>query len=236
VEPSASPAAPEDDGLEYISILSHVLMTPLSGIVLWCDMLRGKQEVPELVARGLVAIDRSARAQVAILDNLVELGRLQARSTELHRSRVDLLACVRDVLARNASAAEQHKVTLRFEPPAREHVVDGDPVRLRTALHNVVANAVKASPCGGRIDVVLEKSADGLLILVSDEGSGIAPEALSNLFEIHALNDAEVARRRGALGLGLPITRWILQLHGGNLLVTAREPQGCCCTLRLPGP
>jgi signal transduction histidine kinase len=234
VKPSASPAAPEDESLEYISILSHILMTPLSGIVLWCDMLRGKQELPELVERGLVAIDRSARAQVAILDNLVELGRLQARSTELHRSRVDLLACVRDVLARNASAAVQHKVTLRFEPPAKEHVVEGDPVRLRTALHNVVANAVKASPTGGRIDVVLEGSAGGFSVLVSDEGSGIAPEALPGLFEIRSLNDAEVARRRGALGLGLPIARWILELHGGSLLLSAREPQGCCCTLLLP--
>jgi two-component system CheB/CheR fusion protein len=209
-------------------------MTPLSGIVLWCDMLRGKHEVPELVQRGLVAIDRSARTQVAILDNLVELGRLQARSTELHRSRVELVACVRDVLARNASAAQQHKVAIRFEAPSAEHVVDGDPVRLRTALHNVVANAVKASSPEGRIDVALERGAEGFLIRVSDEGSGIAPEALPELFEIRALNDAEVARRRGALGLGLPIARWILQLHGGNLVVTARAPHGCCCMLRLP--
>src|ERR1700748_1952167 len=89
--------------VEYLSRLSHALMTPLSGIVLWCEMLLRKGDLPELAERGLVAIDRGARPQVAILDNLVELGRLQTGSTELERSTVDLVACVDDVVAHSRS-------------------------------------------------------------------------------------------------------------------------------------
>ena len=198
-------------------------MTPLSGIVLWCEMLARKADLPPVVERGLTAIDRSARAQVAILDNLVELSHLEAGSAELHRSRVNVVSCVSDVLVRNASASKQRQVTLRFERPPDDSFIEGDPIRLRTALHNLVDNALTRSPPGGRVDVALEKTAQGISIHITDEGSDIAADALPKLFTLGELTETGLAGRPGSLGLGLPIAHWIIGVHGGRILVVPRR-------------
>ena len=226
------PKAARPASTEYVSLLSHVLMTPLSGIVLWCDMLLRKRGLPELAERGLVAIDHGARAQVAILDNLVELSRLQAGVTELARSRVDLGKCIDDVIARSASAAKQRQVTLRFARPPDGASVQGDPVRLRTVIHNVLANAIAASSPGGHVDVDVAAGASGLAIHVDDEGSGIPPDVLPGLFTIGELT--ETGRRRGELRLGLPIARWVVELHGGSLSFAPRSPRGTRFAIELP--
>lgn len=215
-------------------MLSHVLLTPLSGIVLWCDMLRAKG-LPEPVERGLLAIDRSARVQVAILDNLVELGLIRERSTELYRCRVELGACMDDVVVRSASAARQREVKLHFEAPRVPRAATGDPARLRVALHNVVENAINACARGGRVDVVLhERSDGGSTIRVTDEGDGIAPALLPRLFTIDARLGHGLARRGGHLGLGLPVARRIVELHGGTLSVENGPARGCVVTIGLP--
>jgi signal transduction histidine kinase len=234
VDRSTSPLVRERTSVEYISLVSHVLMTPLAGIVLWCDMLRAKGELPDFVDRGLTAIDHSARAQVAILDNLVELSRWQERSTELHRTRTSLVPCLRDVIACSSSAAKQRGIVIRFEPPARDSAVEGDPVRIRTALRNILDNAVNASPPKGNVDVTLEASGDRAVIEIADEGGGISPEALTELFELAALTDREISRRRGGLGLGLPIARWIIELHGGTLTGRSRQPRGSVFAISWP--
>jgi signal transduction histidine kinase len=235
VESRPLPEPPEDATVDYVSLLSHVLMTPLAGIVLWCDMLLRKQAgLPELAERGIVAIDRSARAQVAILDNLVELARLQARSTELERSRVDVGKCIEDVLVRAATAAKQRQLNVRFARPAAPCFVQGDPVRLRTALHNVLDNAINASPVGGVVDIDLRDDARGVSIRVTDEGAGIAPEALPGLFTVGAVTGVGLAGRRGGLGLGLPIAQWIAELHGGSISVGPLAPRGTRLAFELP--
>ena len=222
--------------MEYVSLLNHVLMTPLSGIVLWCEMLLRKGDLPERATRGLVAIGRGARAQVAILDNLVELSRLQTGSTELERSLVDLATCVDDVLARNASAAAQKQIALSFDRPAGACAVRGDPVRLRTAIHNLVDNAINASPDGARVEVVIEAVAAGLCVRVCDEGDGLAADALPALVALGEPTGAGLPRRRGGLGLGLPIAWRIAKLHGGAISVAPRAPRGTSISLDLPRP
>jgi signal transduction histidine kinase len=231
--PPPTPSPPKAT-VEYISLLSHVLMTPLAGIVLWCDMLLRKGDLPERATRGLVAIDRGARAQVAILDNLLELSRLQSGSTELERSLVDLATCIDDVLARNASAATQRQVALVFDRPTGACSVRGDPVRLRTAIHNLVDNAINASPPGCRAEVTIEDVASGFSVRVSDEGGGVAADSLPGLVSLGAPTGAGLPRRRGGLGLGLPIARRIAELHGGALSVTPRSPRGSRFALDLP--
>jgi signal transduction histidine kinase len=235
VEPSES-GAPAAGGatFEYVSLLSHTLLTPLSGIVLWCDMLRGKPDLPETVKRGLVAIDRSSRAQVAILENLVELSRMQESAKDLHRSRVELVPSVEDVLVRNASAAKHRKIELRFARPPADLVVEGDPVRLRTALYNVLNNAVNASPEGGAVDVALAATPGGVSITITDEGPGIPSDVLPGVLVARPPTEKEVAKRRGALGLGLPIAYRIVQLHGGVLELAPRASRGFACTISLP--
>jgi signal transduction histidine kinase len=229
------PTAPTSASAEYVSLLSHVLMTPLSGIVLWCERLLAKGELSELGERGLVAIDRSARAQSAMLDNLVELSRIQAGVPDLHRSPVDVDACVRDVVVRVSSAARQHGVTIRYERPPEPLAVAGDPVRLRTALVNVVDNAVKASPAGAAVEIAVGVAQGKITIAVSDEGDGIAADAWPALLAVRELSERDVSRRRGGLGLGLPVTRHIVELNGGALSLTTRAPRGARVTMTLPG-
>jgi signal transduction histidine kinase len=209
-------------------------MTPLAGIVLWCDMLLRKGDLPERATRGLVAIDRGARAQVAILDNLVELSRVQSGSNELERSLVDLTTCVDDVLARNASAATQRLVTLTFDRPTGACGVRGDPIRLRTAIHNLVDNAVNASPEGGRVNVSIEDVEAGFSVRISDEGTGVEEGTLPALVALGEPTGAGLPRRRGGLGLGLPIARRIAELHGGTISVAARAPRGARFAFDLP--
>jgi signal transduction histidine kinase len=230
VEPSRKPqSAVASATAEYVEFVGHVLMTPLSGIVLWCEMLLRKRGLPELAQRGLVAIDHGARAQAAILDNLLELSRLQAGSTELERSPVELATCIDDVIARCASAATQRRVTIRYIRPSSGWSVQGDALRLRTVLHNVVDNAIKASPPGGHVDIDVADAGAGFSIRVDDEGGGIAPEALPDLFTI-----GELGARRGQLGLGLPIARWVVELHGGSISFAPRAPRGTRFAIELP--
>jgi signal transduction histidine kinase len=228
------PDPPTGLSIEYLSRLSHALMTPLSGIVLWCEMLLRKEGLPELAERGLIAIDRGARAQVAILDNLVELGRLQIGSTELERSPVDLVACADEVVAHNSSAAMLREVSLHFERPTDAALCAGDPLRLRTAVHNLVENALDASPAGGHIDVSVRREGPSVSIEITDEGGGIAPDELPDLLTIGALSGTAPLRRRDRLGLGLPVARSIVELHGGSISVAARSPRGTRVTIALP--
>lgn len=220
--------------VEFASILRHAMLTPLSGIVLWCDMIRRNQPLSEALDRALTAIDHSARAQVAILDNVVELSRLQGGATQLARTPVDLIACIDDVILQNISAAKQRQVSLRFAAPAGEFVVPGDPVRLRTALHNLVDNAVNNSRRSGAVEVQLAPIDGGVAIAVLDQGSGIESDALPELFKVAGLSEAGLMSRRGGLGLGLPVARWIVGLHDGKLSTKPNDPQGSIFTITLP--
>ena len=209
-------------------------MTPLSGIVLWCEILRGRHRLPKVLDHAIMAIDRGARTQVAILDNFVELSLAQAGATELARAPVDLAASVRDAVRRNGSGADAREVRLRFVPPDPACVVEGDAFRLRNALSNVVDNAVKASPPGGHVEIVLEHASPTFAIRVTDQGPGIPLEARPTLFTLPEITEAGVSKRRGGLGLGLPIAHRIVELHGGTIVVADVAPTGCAVTITLP--
>lgn len=229
-----APASTITASVEFASILRHAMLTPLSGIVLWCDMIRRNTPMSDSLDRALIAIDHSARAQVAILDNVVEVSRMQSGSTQLARSSVDISACIDDVILQNVSVAKQREVSLRFAAPPGEMTVHGDPVRLRAALHNLVDNAVNNSPRGGTVEVRLDAIENSIAIHVTDQGGGIVPEALPDLFKIASLSEAGLMSRRGGLGLGLAVARWIVTLHGGKLAHKPNTPTGCIFTISLP--
>src|SRR5258708_403190 len=202
-----SPGAPGSSAtasVEFASILRHAMLTPLSGIVLWCDMIRRNPPLSDALDRALTAIDHSARAQVAILDNVVELSRMQGGATQLARSRVDLSNCIEDVVLQNTSVARQRSVSLRFTAPTGEFAVSGDPVRLRTALHNLVDNAVNNSPHGATVETRLDATETAIAVHVADQGSGVPSDALSGLFNVVQLSDAALMSRPGGPGPGPP--------------------------------
>ncbi|HEX3696514.1 MAG TPA: HAMP domain-containing sensor histidine kinase [Polyangia bacterium] len=220
--------------VEFMQIVRHSLLAPVTGIVLWCDMLRRNQKISEELDRALTAIDHSARAQVAILDNVVELMRMQSGVTELCRSEVDMVACIEDVARQSGSLSRQREVDLKVEIGPGAFLLQGDPVRLRAALHNVVDNAVTFSARGGQVIIGLRANPDSLSIRVSDAGRGIPKEALRDLFKLDPISEEGLFHRRGGLGLGLPVARWIVQLHGGSIAVESNQPRGCAITVALP--
>ena len=229
---AAAPTAPAS--VEFASLLRHAMLTPLSGIVLWCDMIRRNTTMSDALDRALTAIDRSARAQVAILDNVVEMSRMQSGATLLARSSVDVVACIDDVILQNTSVAKQRQVALRFAAPSGELAVPGDPVRLRAALHNLVDNAVNNSPRNGTVEIRLDGTEEGVAIHVADQGEGINADAMPDRFRIVGLSEAGLMSRRGGLGLGLPVARWIVALHDGKLSVKPNTPTGSIFTVFLP--
>jgi signal transduction histidine kinase len=220
--------------IEYVSLVAHALMTPLAGVVLWCDMLRARSEVPDGVARGITAIDRSARAQVAILDNLVELSQHEAATNDLHRSRFDVAVIVGDALRRAASMAAQGEVDLRHAPPEGPLEIEGDPSRVRVALFNLVDNALKASPRGERVEIGILASDQDVTITVQDGGAGVAKSELRRLFAWRDLATRRPRDGRRGLGLGLPVARRIVELHGGTIAARNTPPRGLCVTVTLP--
>jgi two-component system CheB/CheR fusion protein len=225
---------PARASLEYISLLSHALMNPLAGIVLWCEMLLAKRRLPKVVQRGLRAVDRSARAQVAILDNFVELARVQAGVTDLERDSIDVVACIHDAIGRTKSASLQHEARVHFAPMPGACTVSGDAGRLCTALYNVLDNAIAASPPKGRIDVVLELSLERVSIRVTDQGAGMLPEVVAAAFTLGELAARPTPGHGVGFGLGLPIARFLVELHGGTIDVRSGAPAGCAVTVTLP--
>jgi signal transduction histidine kinase len=219
---------------EYVSLVTHALMTPLAGVVLWCDMLGARSEIPDSVARGITAIDRSARAQVAILDNLVELSLREAATDDLHRSRFDIAVIVGDAVRRAASMATQGEVELRHARPAGPLEIEGDPARVRVALFNVLDNALKASPRGEHVEIGIEASDDEVTITVQDGGAGVAKAELRRLFAWRELAPRRPRDGRRGLGLGLPVARRIAELHGGTIAARNTPPRGLRVTVTLP--
>ncbi|HEY2899083.1 MAG TPA: HAMP domain-containing sensor histidine kinase, partial [Polyangia bacterium] len=202
--------------------------------VLWCDMLRRNPPLSDALDRALTAIDHSARAQVAILDNVVELMRIQSGVTELCRSEVDMVACVQDVAQQSASLSRQRHVKMKVEVGPGPIILQGDPVRLRAALHNIVDNAVTFSARGEQVDIGLQATPSCLFVRVSDAGRGIPADTARDLFKVGPLTEEGLLHRRGGLGLGLPVARWIVQLHGGSISVERNQPRGCTITVALP--
>jgi signal transduction histidine kinase/ActR/RegA family two-component response regulator len=218
---------------EFLAVLSHELRTPLTAILGWVRMLLQGRVPPARVAEALSAIDRNTRVQTRLIDDLLDISRIVAGKVDLEWRRVDLAAVVSEVLAtarQDAAAA-----ALLTEPVlAPDCWVLGDRERLHQVVANLVANAVKFTPAGGRVDVRLQASAEDVELTVSDTGEGIGLEELSQIFESFHQVDRSSTRRHGGLGLGLAIVRHLIQAHGGDVQAESAGPgRGACFTVRL---
>ncbi|HJU76022.1 MAG TPA: ATP-binding protein [Gemmatimonadaceae bacterium] len=220
---------------EFLATMSHELRTPLHAVVGWTHVLQAGGENEETRARGLAAIERNARAQSQIIEDLLDVSRIVAGKLRLEKARVDLRSVIEGALEtiRFAADAKQIDVTTRFEP--NEVGVLGDAVRLRQVVSNLLGNAVKFTPEGGRIDVTLERRDGKARITVADNGPGIDADFLPHVFERFRQADSSTTRAHGGLGLGLAIVRHLTELHGGR--VRAESPGrglGATFTVELP--
>ena len=217
---------------QFLATLSHELRTPLHAILGWCHMLLGKPGAP--VQRGLEVIERNARAQLKLIEDLLDAARVTAETLTIQHARVDLPGLVTDVVdAIGPSALEKNvavHLTVRDEVPP----LVGDADRLQQVLLNIVANSVKFTDPGGSVDVQVASEAGRARVVVQDSGRGIDKVLLPHVFERFRQGSAAEGAQKG-LGLGLTIARALVELHGGTIAVESPgENQGTTCTIELP--
>jgi len=220
---------------EFLATLSHELRTPLTAIVGWAAMLGNPMLDQTATLRAVEVIRRSARIQMQMIDDLLDASRIITGKLRLSVQPVDLGAIIIAAVEglRPAAEAREIRLQLQFDSPAGQ--VSGDPDRLQQVAWNLVSNAIKFTPRGGRVLVRLERVESQIEMTVGDTGQGISSEFLPHVFDRFRQADATYTRAHGGLGLGLAIVRQLVELHGGTVRVeSAGEGQGATFTVSLP--
>jgi PAS domain S-box-containing protein len=220
---------------EFLAIVSHELRTPLNAILGWVHMLQQGGLGEERSARALETIERNARAQNQLIEDLLDVSRIVSGKLRLDVESVDLPEVIRRTIdsLRPAVTAKSIRVRLTIDPGAGP--VMGDPNRLQQVVWNLVNNAVKFSPKGSSVHVVLRKRDSSVEIIVRDEGQGIDRAFLPHIFERFRQADTRTDRSQRGLGLGLAIVRNLVELHGGTVRAESEGPgSGATFTVALP--
>jgi NO-binding membrane sensor protein with MHYT domain/CheY-like chemotaxis protein/two-component sensor histidine kinase len=220
---------------EFLATLSHELRTPLNAILGWAGMLQRGVKDEETLTRGLETIERNARAQGQLIDDLLDMSRIISGTLRLDVQLIEPDKVVEAALGTVLPAAIAKKIQLRTDKQAGAAQVLGDAGRLQQVMWNLLSNAVKFTPSGGMVQVLLGRDGPDVVIRVIDSGSGIDPDFLPHVFDRFRQQDASITRKHGGLGLGLSIARQLVELHGGTIAVASSGPQtGTTFTLRLP--
>jgi PAS domain S-box-containing protein len=220
---------------EFLATLSHELRTPLSAVLIWSKLLRASGPASSNLDEGLEAIERSAEAQKQLIDDLLDSSRITSGKLRLEMRNVDLVALMREAVDAIAPTADAKGVELETDFGEGVGVVLADPDRLRQIVWNLLTNAVKFTPEGGRIDVGLWRREGGVTIRVADTGRGISRDFLPHMFERFRQSDAAMTRTIGGLGLGLSIVKQLVELHGGTVAAESEGPgKGAVFTVELP--
>jgi PAS domain S-box-containing protein len=221
---------------EFLATLSHELRTPLNAILGWTQLLRARgMPEPAEFTRGMEVIERNCRAQVRLIDDLLDLSRIMSGRFRLDVQQVALLDIVRSALDSIEPTARAKGVRLESVLDPKSVVVSGDPARLQQVFWNLLSNAVKFTPKGGRIQVLLQRVNSHIEFSVSDTGIGIPGNFLPHVFERFSQKDSSTQREYGGLGLGLAISKQLVDLHGGQIQAKSMgEGQGATFVVTLP--
>jgi signal transduction histidine kinase len=234
-EARASAEAASQAKDDFLATLSHELRSPLNAIVGWAQVLRARKGEPEMVERALQTIERNARLQTRLVDDLLDVSRIVAGTLRLDRVRVELVPLLESVIdaTRPDAGAKGIQLTSRLDPWT--DAVDGDQARLDQVFRNLLGNAIKFTPAGGRVEVALSGGAGGVRVTVTDSGQGIGPDFLPHVFDRFRQADTGPTRAHGGLGLGLAIVHHVVTLHGGTVTAeSAGEGLGSRFTVTLP--
>jgi len=221
---------------EFLATLSHELRTPLNAILGWAQLLENEELPPEEAKQGLRVIERNARTQARLVDDLLDMSRIISGKIGLEIKPVRLPEIVDAAIHTVQPAAEAKGVVLRFLPHSPElPTVSGDSNRLQQVVWNLLSNAVKFTPRGGRVEIGLEAFANGVQLAVADTGEGIAPTFLPHVFDRFRQADGTTTRRHGGLGLGLSIVKNLVELHGGSIrALSSGKDRGSTFVVTLP--
>jgi PAS domain S-box-containing protein len=220
---------------EFLAVVSHELRAPLSSILGWAHMLGAKKADAETLARGVQTIERNARLQAKLIDDILDFARINSGKLRLDVAPLDLLPVIRSATEGIAPAAAGKLIALDVSLDPAAGKVMGDSDRLQQVLWNMLNNAVKFTPESGRIGVMLERVDSFAQISVSDTGIGISAEFLPFVFERFRQGEGASSGRIGGVGLGMSIARHIVELHGGTIQVSsAGEGRGSTFVVRIP--
>ncbi len=220
---------------EFLATVSHELRTPLNAILGWSHILRWGKPDEATVARGVEVIERNAQTQAQLIEDILDASRVITGSLRLNRGPVDLATVINAAADSVRLGAETKGIQLAvILDPAARHLI-GDASRLQQVVWNLLANAIKFTACGGRVEVRLQRAGGQAQITVTDTGEGVAAEFLPFIFDRFRQADATITRRHGGLGLGLAIVRNLVELHEGSVQAeSAGEGYGASFIVRLP--
>lgn len=221
---------------DFLAIVSHELRTPLNAITGWSSLLLSdKLKDDEARRKAVETINRNARAQAQIIEDILDISRIISGKLRLDVRLINPADVIETAVesARPAAAAKGIRLQMLLDPHAAP--VSGDPDRLQQVVWNLISNAVKFTPKGGRIQIRLERVDSHVEISISDTGQGISPDFLPHVFERFRQSDSSTSRLYGGLGLGLSIVRQIVEMHGGTVVVASPgEGEGATFTVNLP--
>jgi signal transduction histidine kinase/ActR/RegA family two-component response regulator len=220
---------------EFLATLSHELRTPLSAILGWAQVLRrGGRDGGDL-SRGLETIERNARAQAQLIEDLLDMSRIQSGKVLLDMQVLNPAAFIDAAIDTVRPGADAKNITLEKRYAPDPGLIAGDPARLQQVIWNLLTNAIKFTPRDGHVTVTLARHDGHVAITVADTGIGIRPEFITHVFERFRQADASTTRRHGGLGLGLSIVKHLVEQHGGTVRVeSAGEDQGASFTIEIP--
>lgn len=220
---------------EFLATISHELRTPLSAILGWARMLRLGQLSEEHTAKALDTIERNARAQAQLVDDLLDVSRIMTGKLRMDVRPSDPNTFIDAAVDAVRPAAEAKGVRVQKVIDTGAVSIPGDPVRLQQVVWNLLSNAIKFTPRGGRVQIRSERVNSHLEIVVSDTGQGITPDFLPHVFDRFRQADQKASRQHGGMGLGLAIVRHLVELHGGTVSATSEgEGKGATFTVMLP--
>ena len=219
---------------EFLAMLSHELRTPLNAVLGWTRMLRRGTIPPERTDSILDTIERNAAAQMQIIEELLDLSSMAAGNLRLNIAPVDLRDLIGGAVETVRPAADAKSIELHLSIDNNISDLAGDTARLRQVLWNLLANAVKFTPAGGRIEVSAKDGPTDLEITVRDSGPGIDSDFLPHIFEPFRRGESLTTRTVGGLGLGLAIVRHLVEAHGGTVTADNAEGGGSILLVRLP--
>ncbi len=220
---------------EFLATLSHELRTPLSAILGWAQVLRRGTRGPDDLQRGLQTIERNARAQAQLIEDLLDMSRITSGKVMLDIQNVAPSVFIDAAIETLRPAAEAKNIRLEKDYDPDASMIAGDPARLQQVIWNLLSNAIKFTPRDGLVQVTVKPAGPNVEIAVRDSGAGIAPEFLTHVFERFRQGDSSTTRQHGGLGLGLSIVKHLIEQHGGTVAVASEgEGQGACFTMELP--
>lgn len=222
---------------EFLATVSHELRTPLNSILGWATMLNRDQLEPAIARKGLESIERNAKAQAQLIEDLLDVSRIISGKVRLEVQPIILTHIIEEALDAVRPAAEAKSIRIDVDiDQAAEHL-RADPARLQQVIWNLLSNSIKFTAAGGQVMITARRTGAMAEISVRDTGEGINPTFLPYVFDRFQQADSSMTRKHGGLGLGLAITRHLVEMHGGTVEAHSEgEGRGALFTVKLPIP